>query len=193
MSQLTPELRLNYVALFKSCQCLPQDRASVLSTAAKIVTARKHYDAVSAKTGVPWFVVGALHNMEASLSFKCHLHNGDPLIHRTVHVPKGRPTTGQPPFTWVASAVDALEYDGLSQWTDWGVSGCLYRMELFNGWGYRTHGVNSPYLWGASNHQQPGKYVSDGVWSSTAVTHQIGCATLLHTILYTKDITLEVK
>ena len=70
--------------------------------------ARARYASVSAQTGVPWWVIGLIHMMEAGQSFRCHLHNGDPLTARTVQVPAGRPKTGQPPFIWEESAADAL-------------------------------------------------------------------------------------
>jgi lysozyme family protein len=57
---------------------------------------------------VPWELIAALHEREAGGSFKGHLHNGDPLTGRTYHVPAGRPAKGSPPFTWEASAIDAL-------------------------------------------------------------------------------------
>jgi hypothetical protein len=34
-----------------------------------------------------------------------------------------------------------------------------------NGFGYRAHGINSPYLWSYSNQYHAGKFVSDGVYS----------------------------
>jgi lysozyme family protein len=40
---------------------------------------------------LPWYVVAAIHCMESSCRFDCHLHNGDSLKHRTIHEPKGRP------------------------------------------------------------------------------------------------------
>jgi lysozyme family protein len=67
-------------------------------------------------------------------NFNRHLHNGDPLTSRTVHVPAGRPKSGTPPFTWEQSAVDALAYDGLTQVTDWSIEHVAYVFENFNGW-----------------------------------------------------------
>jgi lysozyme family protein len=85
--------------------------------------------------------------MAASLNFNRHLHNGDPLTARTVQVPAGRPKTGEPPFTWEESATDALMLEKLDQWEDWSVPGTLYKLEQYNGWGYRlAHpDVKSPY------------------------------------------------
>ena len=31
--------------------------------------------------------INRIHDLEASRNFNAHLHNGDPLTHRTVHVP----------------------------------------------------------------------------------------------------------
>ena len=86
--------------------------------------------------------------MESSLNFKRHLHNGDPLTARTVHVPSGRPRQGDPPFTWEQSAADALTLRNLGPRTDWSLSGTLYALEGYNGWGYRRYHpeVFSPYL-----------------------------------------------
>lgn len=119
--------------------------------------------------------------MEAGLRFTGHLHNGDPLTARTVHVPKGRPKTGNPTFTWEQSAADALQIAKLDSWDDWTVPGVLYKLEAYNGFGYRTRHpeVLSPYLWAASNHYTRGKYVADGTFSPTAVSKQCGGAVLL--------------
>jgi lysozyme family protein len=117
--------------------------------------------------------------MECGLSFAKHLHNGDSLERRTVNVPAGRPKTGQPPFTFEESAVDALEYDGLTAWSDWSIGGICYKLEGYNGWGYRVHKINSPYLWSFSNLYKRGKYIEDNKWSDTAVSRQCGAAVIL--------------
>ena len=112
---------------------------------------------------------------------KCHLHNGDPLTARTVHVPKGRPENGSPPFTWEESAADALDYDKLTNNSNWTVAGIAYAIEGYNGWGYRNYhsDVKSPYLWSFSNLYIQGKYTEDGKWSQTTVSDQCGAMVLL--------------
>ena len=126
-------------------------------------------------------MVGVIHALESSLNFGRHLHNGDPLTARTVQVPAGRPKTGQPPFTWEASASDALRFQGFDKWKDWSIPGTLFKLEGYNGFGYRDHhpDVPSPYLWSFSNHYSRGKYVADGTFSPTAVSAQCGVAVLL--------------
>lgn len=140
----------------------------------------ERYRAVDAKTQVPWYVIAALHNMESSGSFNHHLHEGSSLRYRTRYVPKGRPKTGTPPFTWEYSATDALTYDkmGLVKW--WRLDDTLYACERYNGTGYlRYHPETpTPYLWAGTSIERPGKYVADGKWSSTARSKQIGCAVL---------------
>ena len=91
--------------------------------------------------------------------------------------------TGSPPFSWEASATDALTYKKFNVWTDWSVAGILYKLELYNGWGYRKKGVATPYLWSFSNHYTKGKYVEDGVFDPEAVSKQAGAAVILKRML----------
>ena len=178
---LTPALRADYEQLFQSCVIRPTRLAEVDATADRLVANRARYETVTASTGVPWPVVAVVHNMEASLTFTSHLHNGDPLTARTVQVPKGCPRTGRPPFTWEVSAGDALKMKGLDGDTEWTVAGTLFVLEGYNGWGYRRFHphVLSPYLWAASGHYTNGKYVADGTFSETAVSKQVGAAVLM--------------
>jgi lysozyme family protein len=137
------------------------------------------YKTVADKVGVPWQVIAVLHHREASGSFSCHLHNGDPLTARTVHVPKGRPAIGEPPFSWEYSAVDALTLDkmGSIDWKD--MNAALDRIERYNGIGYRSKGINTPYLWAGTNHYTKGKYVADGHFDADVSDKQPGCAGML--------------
>ena len=159
------------------------DSARFAAPCAAIQLAQSRYSAVEARTGVPWIVIGCLHQRESSGNFNCHLSNGDPLTGRTVHVPAGRPTAGCPPFPWEESAVDALSYEGLAG-LKWDLLSTLYRIERFNGLGYRQHGIYSPYLWAGTNHYAQGKYASDGVYEDHISDHQPGCAGMLSVLRY---------
>jgi lysozyme family protein len=162
------------------------DRAALLPSkkyeAARIVTRikmnRHRYEAVDAKTRVPWYVIAALHNMESGGSFARHLHEGSSLRARTRYVPKGRPKTGTPPFAWEYSAIDALTYDRMGGVRWHGLDDTLYACERYNGTGYLKYhpSTPSPYLWAGTTVERPGKYIADGKWSSTARSSQIGCA-----------------
>lgn len=148
---------------------------------------KKEYDKVEKATGMPWFVVGSIHCLEASFSFDKHLHNGDSLKAKTRRVPAGRPLNGRPPFDWHESAIDAIKFNAghrkvhleVFPWHD--VANVLWFLEGYNGWGYRKHHPDtlSPYLWSFTNHYTKGKYVADGKWSSSAVSSQIGAAAMM--------------
>ena len=190
---LTNALRLEYEDLFDTCIVRSQAARLIENIVDKLVDNKETYEAANEASGVPWHFIAVIHNMEASLNFKTHLHNGDPLNARTVQVPKGRPKTGQPPFSWEESAADALALKGLDDTTDWSLAGTLYQLERYNGFGYRLYHpeVLTPYLWSYSNHYTSGKYVADGRWSDTAVSKQIGGAVLLRRMAERRDIEFE--
>lgn len=178
---LTQALKDEYQRLFDTCIINPGRESTVDKLVGTIEQNRNRYAAVGDPLGIPWYFIGVVHNMEASQNFKKHLHNGDPLTARTVQVPAGRPKTGTPPFTWEESATDALQLKKLDTWPDWSMPATLYKLEEYNGWGYRRfHAeVKSPYLWSFTNQYKSGKYVADGKWSAAAVSQQCGAAALL--------------
>lgn len=184
--QFSDDLRASYQGLWNSMVVNGRGAERGAVIAQNILTGKDRYQKVETATGVPWWFTGAIHSLEADLSFKCHLHNGDALSARTIHVPKGRPIDGQPPFSWEASAEDALRCEGLGTWKDWSIPGALYRLEAYNGWGYRHHGVWTPYLWSGCNHYDAGKYIADGEFDADAVSDQIGAAVLLRKLLDVK-------
>lgn len=179
MSWTFEATKKGYANLWAAMDIRPEKEAAIENAAKRILAGKARYLAVEAKTGVPWFFVGCLHDMEAACRFDCHLHNGDPLTARTVQVPKGRPITGKPPFAWEVSAIDALTMHGLQKIAVWSIERILYEAERYNGLGYTTRGINSPYDWAGSDNYDRGKFVSDGVFSSTAVSQQLGVGPLL--------------
>jgi lysozyme family protein len=141
---------------------------------------RDRYLRVQKATGVPWHFIAATHALEASFNFRAHLHNGDfPLTARTRQVPAGRPSQWLPPSDWESSAKDALRLLGFTGQADWSLERTLYRLEAYNGLGYRGLGVPTPYLWSFSNHYDRGKFVADGKFSATAKSQQCGAAVML--------------
>jgi len=179
MPSLTPQLREEYGSLFDSCQVRPERQNTVEHLASTLIQNKERYQSLEALTDVPWYIIAVIHNMEASQKFNGHLHNGDLLTARTVHVPKGRPPFGHPPFTFEESGVDALRFEKMDQVEDWTLAGSLFRLEAFNGFGSRAHGINTPYLWSFSNHYDKGKFVADGVFDPNARSQQCGAALLL--------------
>lgn len=171
-------LKAHYKELWLKVKIDPGQEANVMGAAKRIFANKARYLAVSLKTGVPWFFIGLIHNLEAGLSFRGHLHNGDPLTDRTVQVPAGRPLVGNPPFTWEESALDALTQKGLQTIKAWTIERLLYEAERYNGFGYMLYhpGDLSPYVWSKTNHNDgTGKYIADGKWSGTAFSEsQVG-------------------
>ena len=178
---LTSAVSREYVDLWSSCVIRPARVAEVDAIVNRIVAHKERYRKASRPHGVPWHVVAVIHMLESSGNFATHLHNGDPLTARTVHVPKGRPKAGKPPFTWEESAADALALDGLGARKNWSLPGTLFALERFNGFGYRAKNIqiHSPYLWSFSNQYTMGKFVKDGHFSPSAVSQQCGAAVLL--------------
>ncbi len=189
--KLTPALQAEYRDLYHRCEVRPACRAQVDALAERPLADRDRYAAVGRRVGrTPWYFVAAIHSLESALRFDRHLHNGDPLTARTVHVPAGRPRRGTPPFTWEESAADALRGRGLQRVGEWSLPRLLYELERYNGWGYRLYHpwVKSPYLWGGSQHYRSGKYVADGTWSDSAVSRQYGAAVLIRRLQERGDI-----
>jgi lysozyme family protein len=165
----------NWFELWNTCQ-VDQNRITEIGLVCKkILDNKEKYDVVETKTGVPWYLVAALHYREASLNFKTCLHNGDPLPGPTKHVPKGRG-----PFkSWEDAAIDALKYDGLDHIKFETITTCLVLAEKFNGLGYRKTGILSPYIWAGTNQStETGKYTGDGIYNPFAKEKQLGVAAI---------------
>ena len=88
------ELREEYADLWETMK-IPAGTASAVDARIRaIARGRPRYDQVANATGVPWYVIAIIHEMEASLKFTTHLHNGDSL--NGPHLPgSGRPAAGQ--------------------------------------------------------------------------------------------------
>jgi lysozyme family protein len=182
--EFTPELRRDYRRLFRTAKVRAERKALVQQVVEGLAAHKTRYERAGDPIGVPWWFVAIIHSLEASQNFHTHLHNGDPLTQRTVHVPAGRPP-GDPPFTWVQSARDALTFDGLADVGGWSISRALFRFEAFNGFGYRksTIAIPTPYLWSFSQHYTRGKFAADGVYDPKLVSQQCGAAVLLRTMV----------
>jgi|GEM_PF-1147017 lysozyme family protein len=177
LSALKPE----YQKLWDTCTINPESKKEAEGIVARILAQKSRYQSIASSIGCPWEFVAVIHNMEASLNFNCHLHNGDPLSGYTYNEPPNRPAHGKPPFTWEESAEDALKLMQIDQVKDWSVTGRLFQGEQYNGWGYRLYHpeVLTPYLWSGTSHYVRGKYASDGYFDRNLKSEQIGIVPLL--------------
>ncbi len=145
--------------------------------AKRLFATKARYQAVAAKTGVPWFVIAVIHQRESSQNWGGSLAQGDPWNRVSVHVPAGRG-----PFnSWEDAAVDALVNCAphAAKWNDWSTGGTLTLLELYNGLGYSNKGLPSPYVWSGTDQYRSGKYTSDNHFDPDAVDKQLGCAGLI--------------
>jgi len=147
------------------------------AVARRLAAAKPRYQAVAARTGVPWFIIAVIHEREASQRWNAQLGQGDPLNSASVHVPAGR----GPFATWEDGAYDALVNCAphASRWQDWSVGGALTLLEQYNGLGYAAKGRPSPYVWAGTDQYVSGKYVRDGIYDPNVVDRQFGCAGLI--------------
>src|SRR5207248_609153 len=114
----------------------------------------------------------------------------------TVHVPAGRPTAGQPPFSWEDSAIDALKLFRVTDLDSQDLASVLSAIERVNGLGYQKRGVSSPYLWGFTSGYTGGTFTADGVFDPRSQSKQIGAVALLRRLhdrgIVKLDSTVEV-
>ena len=169
-----------YAAMFKAAQFRTEHRESADWHLTMMRGSRSRYEAAGRRSGVPWYFIAAIHGLEASFNFRAHFHNGDfPLSRRTRQVPAGRPLVWLPPSDWESSTTDALRLMGFAGASDWSLPRTLYRLEAYNGFGYRRIGRSTPYLWSFSTAYDRGKFVSDGHFEPRARSQQCGAAVML--------------
>ena len=168
-----------YEADFASMQIYPAPLHEAQGVATRLFVHKDRYDAVSAKTGVPWYLIAALHERESSGNFSTYLGDGEPLDHKTHCVPVGR----GPFSSFEEGAVDALVHEGFDKVTDWSLGSVLVHAELYNGPGYFNRGVPSPYVWAGSDKYICGKYGSDGHYNPQLVDTQLGVAVIIKALM----------
>lgn len=159
----------------------PDRQAEAAAVAKQIFANKGVYEAITRKTGVPYWWQGPTHYREASLNFNKHLHEGSPLTDRTKNIPKGRPATGSPPFTFEESAIDALKMPphSLHQVPRWSPERGCYEWERYNGWGYLRRGGISAYVFSGTFAYKSGKFVADGKYDPNVVDKQLGTVVIL--------------
>lgn len=140
-------------------------------------TENRYQSAANMRPGtIPPVVIFCLHMREADNNFRTNLGQGDSLLHRTVHVPRGRIPNVEPPYTWEQAAQDALFVTDHMDKHDWThIQSALDTAESYNGFGYRRYGIPSPYLFSGTSVYKRGKFSGDGHFSPTMVDQQLGC------------------
>jgi lysozyme family protein len=154
---------------------------------------RAAYQALSNATshGTPVAFLMAIAYREMSGNTHCFLGNGQSLSRRTTIVPKGLGPWLQPyPQNFVAGGLMALHIDGVDAVVMNGLPIAAYESEALNGFGYMNRGLPSPYVFGGTNIQKPGKYVADGEFDSSEMDSQLGTLAIMER-LFQRDASLK--
>lgn len=130
------------------------------------------YSAVQKALGIPIAVQATICERESGADFSRSPAQGDRWDRVSTHVPRGK----GPYDSWYEAAVDSFHnVDRLDENSHpWSMPYACWKWEAFNGFGYRMHGKRSPYVYGGTNLQQSGKYVSDGNFDPGVMDIQIG-------------------
>lgn len=178
------DLQSEYESWVANCRPLPERVAEIDHVARRLtnLTALTQLDHVFESTGIPVVVQATIGERECGFDFTKNWGQGDPLTAPSIHVPKGRPPLGNPPndhfpISWEYAAIDAFTVcDKLDvNSAPWSLAYACFKFEGYNGFGYRAHGIRTPYVVGGTNLQQPGKYVADGVFDPNHMDTQLGC------------------
>jgi lysozyme family protein len=187
------DLRDEYVEFFRLAQPRPERAGDLGFYLTRLNKHRDRYQAVGEPLGIPWYFIGCIHALEGGFDFNAHMFNGDPLTARTVRVPRGQPET--PPangvsYTWEESATAAMRFKGFDLDGEWSLPRLLYRWEGYNGFGYRSRGVPTPYLWSFSTLYDKGRFVADHQFDPNARSKQAGAAIMVKGLVDEGTVTL---
>lgn len=165
-------LQSEYANLLAMMRITRHDEATAVAGKLLVFVKQGRYAEVSAQLGIPQIFIATSFERESSSNFNDSPAQGDPWRNRSVNVPRGR----GPFASWKDAALDAYRLDGLDKVGEsyWTWPRFCYEGELFNGFGYRGHGVYSPYDWAGSTVYVRSKYTGDGVFDPNAIDHQLG-------------------
>lgn len=171
------QVKKGYANLWDQAQVKSQFNSIAMQTAKRVMNHEDVFKQVEDATDVPWFMIGAWLYRESNIDLNTYLGNGQSLHRVTSEVPAGRG-----PFdSFLAGAVDAIKLEGLDKLgkVRWTLEFCLYGTEKLNGFGYFTHGINSPYLWSWTSLYTHGKFTSDHGFDPNFTDPQGGVAAIL--------------
>jgi len=176
MAQSFEALEREYNSLLARMQVTRGSEVKSVATKLMKFVRQGRYTDVSNQLGIPQVFIATSFERESSSDFSLSPAQGDRWDRPSVHVPRGR----GPFASWKDAAIDAYTLDGLEKVGrgNWTWARFCYEGELFNGFGYRNHGVHTPYLWSGSNiydNADPvGKFVGDGKFQFGVKDAQLG-------------------
>lgn len=168
-------LQAEYERYVATVRPLPNRVAEIDAVAKRLINPASlaNYQQVQDAIGVPIVVDACICEREDGNDFTKNPSQGDAWNRASIHVPKNR----GPFSSWVAAAIDAFSVcDHLNDNSaPWSLPYACWKFESYNGFGYRAHGIHSPYVVGGTNLQQPGKYIGDGDFDPSVMDTQLGC------------------
>lgn len=168
-----------YAKLWDAAKIVPAHHDALLHIGRIFLQTRAVYDRLEKATGVPAWLIFALHWRESNADMRTYLGNGQSLSHRTTIVPIGRgPFTG--PDAFYEGALDALHLEAKGKLIaagedGWTLEEALFWAEKYNGQGYP---VNTPYLWNYTTQYNGGLYIRDHVFDINAHDKNAGVAAI---------------
>lgn len=173
-AQLEPE----YARLVATARIRPEVEAVLEKACRRLLRDKDVYDEAFEKTGVPTAALMALAEREMTGNLHRYLGNGQVLTRRTTIVPIGRGPFPDTHEGFVAGCLDALRLDGLDKVAHtpegWTLPRFGYESEDWNGWGYRSRGIPTPYFVGGTTAQRSGKFIADHVFDPNHMDEQLG-------------------
>src|SRR5579872_4547708 len=165
-------LKAEYTHLLAAMQVREECKKLVDEVAVKLIGYKSRYQPVTDAIGVPVIFIGPSFEREGGSNFNLNPAQGWPLHSTSKIIPHNGPFPN-----WFSAAIAAYKIDGLDKVgrDNWTFEMICFKGEALNGFGYRDfHHMHSPYLWGGTNIQMPGKYTEDGKFDPTVMDHQIG-------------------
>lgn len=183
------KLEQNYIDLASHATIVPAREHELQSACERLLHDKSVWLKAEAAVNIPAAALMALGEREMTGNTHCYLGNGQSLKMRTTIVPLNRgPFEQEYPDDFVAGCADSIHLDGIDQLIRQN-GGVLtiplfcYISEDWNGWGYRARGIPSPYVFGATTMQRPGKFPRDHVFDATMMDPQLGTLAIVEELV----------
>lgn len=185
--------RRGYGNMWRSMAIKPgRDTELAVEAVNKILSLEDLYRDAFAGAGMPWYYGAAIHYRESNNDLRGAMVNGEKIIgtsQKTTLVPENR----GPYATFKDSVQDAATLKGWRSIGPWSIERLLFTSEIWNGLGYVAKGINAPFVWAGTNHEEMGLYVRDHVFDASTEDTRLGVAAVVKRLMEVRpDIAAEI-